>query len=371
MSQSDEENPADKPFEPTPHKLREARRKGDGPKSTDLTTGMAYLGLAIGAATIGGPVTVELLGRLTSLIDDPASLADVAFASAGAGRPFGWTFVWWSLALMTALVGLPVIFALLSLVMQNALVFAPEKLQPKANRVSPVATMKQKFGPKGLFEFAKSTTKLLCMGALLGVYAAHNSDRIAAMSASAPRLAAMALLDEALRFFAIACVLLLVIGAVDFVWQYARFLTQNRMSKTELADEMKSQEGDPALKQKRRQIGHELATNRMMGDVPKADVVIVNPTHYAVALSWDGSTASAPTVLAKGTDEIAVRIRQIAREHEIPIWRDAPTARSLHAMVEVGDQIAPALYGAVAAAIRYAEEVRVSAGRRSRYGDAP
>ncbi len=135
-------------------------------------------------------------------------------------------------------------------------------------------------------------------------------------------------------------------------------MRKNRMSDKEIRDEMKDAEGDPHMKQQRRQRGQEIAMNQMLSDVPKADVIVVNPTHYAVALQWSRNQGEAPVVTAKGVDEVARRIREIAHESAIPIHRDPPTARALHASVEIGSEIAPDHYRAVAAAIRFADMIR-------------
>jgi flagellar biosynthetic protein FlhB len=152
-----------------------------------------------------------------------------------------------------------------------------------------------------------------------------------------------------------------VIGAVDFLWQVSEHHRKNRMSHEELKEEVKQSEGDPHMKQQRRQRGMDIATNRMLRDVPSADVVIVNPTHYAVALKWDRGKVGAPVCVAKGVDEIAARIREVAAEAGVPMRRDPATARALHASVEIGQEILPEHYRAVAAAIRFAEAMRAKA----------
>ena len=133
------------------------------------------------------------------------------------------------------------------------------------------------------------------------------------------------------------------------------------MSRKELTDESKESEGDPHIKQQRRQRGYQIATNQMLAEVPKADVIIVNPTHYAVALKWDKTSGGAPVCVAKGVDEIATQIRKLAAEAGVPIHSDPPTARALHATIAIGAEIQSDHYRAVAAAIRFAEAMRVKA----------
>jgi flagellar biosynthetic protein FlhB len=174
-----------------------------------------------------------------------------------------------------------------------------------------------------------------------------------------------------LEFVAVFFGLSLLIGAIDWAWEWRRLLHRNRMSHQELKDETKSSEGDPALKQERRQRGHLIATNRMMADVPGADVVVVNPTHFAVALKWVRKRGEVPVCVAKGTDEVAARIRAVAAEHGVPVFSDPTTARALHATLEVGDPIAPDQFRAVAAAIRFADAIRKRAKRRPVPGSNP
>jgi flagellar biosynthetic protein FlhB len=156
-----------------------------------------------------------------------------------------------------------------------------------------------------------------------------------------------------------------VIAGIDWFWQQFDHRRKLMMSRQDILDEAKNAEGDPHLKQARRQRGYDIATQRMMADVPTADVVIVNPQHFAVALKWDRDSDRAPVCVAKGVDEIAARIREIAAEAAVPIHRDAPTARALFATVPIGDEIPQDHYKAVAAAIRFAEKVRSGAKRRN------
>jgi flagellar biosynthetic protein FlhB len=154
-----------------------------------------------------------------------------------------------------------------------------------------------------------------------------------------------------------------VVGVVDLVWQRLHHLSRNRMSRKELEDEMRESEGDPMLKGQRRQAGIAIAMNQAAAAVPKADVVIVNPTHFAVALAWDRGGGRAPVCVAKGVDEVALRIRTLAAEAGVPVRSDPPTARALHAAVDVGQEVPSAHFRAVAAAIRFADRIRDSRPR--------
>ena len=355
------EDDTDKQHEPSQKKLDDARAKGDIPRSADLTTAAGYGGFVL-AALAFGPASLASLGTAMSVLLGQADrLATDVFAGGGAPLTGGIL-----LAIGTAMLpwfGLPAALALLTVIAQRGLIFSPSKLAPKGSRISPLDVAKNKFGRSGLFEFAKSAVKLTIYSVILGLYLAAQMDRIVAtLHLEAAQVASeLARLTMGLLFMVL--LVALTLGVVDMVWQQAEHTRKNRMSRQELVDEMKQSEGDPALKQQRRQKGISLAMNQMLADVPTADVIIVNPTHYAVALKWDRKAGQAPVCVAKGVDEVAARIREIANENAVPIHADPPTARALHASVEIGQEISPDDYRAVATAIRFAEAIRKKARR--------
>ena len=349
----------DKQYEPSQKKLDDARAKGDVPKSVDLTTAAAYAGFLIAAMALGPGSLMSLGDVLRLYLDQADSLAQVAFAGSqspllgGLMSAVMWTMAPWFM--------IPAALAIVSVIAQRAFVVAPSKLVPKLNRISPISGFKNKFGRQGLFEFAKSTTKLTIYGIVLGVFLAAQLNRMVGVLYLGPGLILQELGRMVISLMLIVLVIAFALGAIDFIWQRAEHLRKNRMSRKELMDELKHTEGDPMMKQQRRQKAVDIALNSMLVDVPTADVVIVNPTHFAVALKWDRLPGSAPVCVAKGTDEIAARIRELAMEHDVPIHSDPPTARAIHATIDVGEQIAQEHYQAVAAAIRFAETMRARA----------
>lgn len=347
---------ADKSFEATQKKLDDARAKGEFAKSVDLTTSAAYGGFFFLTLSFGY-IAIGILGQaIFILLDQSAELSQVIFG--GAGWVLTGGAMWAAFFAVFPFFAVPALFAILAIVAQRALVFAPSKLAPKLSRISPISGFKNKFGRQGLFEFFKSTTKLLIYCFVLGIYLTAQIDVIIG-TVHLPPAVAMAVLGRMLiMLFGIVFVVAVIIGTVDYLWQSAEHLRKNRMSRKEVMDEQKQSEGDPMMKQQRRMRAQEIAMNKMLADVPRADVVVVNPTHYAVALQWDRQAGSAPVCVAKGVDEIAARIRELARDHDVPIHSDPPTARALHATVAIGHQIAPDHYKAVAAAIRFAEAMR-------------
>lgn len=346
----------DKQFEPSQKRLDDARKKGEIPKSNDLTTAAAYGGLVLVVMSLGASSLIGVGTALKVLLDQADRLSVIALT--GSPQPVIGGIFGAVVAQMLPWFALPAGLALLAIVAQGAFVVAPTRIAPDLSRISPMKGAKNKFGRQGLFEFAKSFVKLTIYALVLGIYvAAHSEEMVAAMSLS-PAMVTVELGRLTMKLMMIVLGIAGTLGVVDLLWQRAEHMRKHRMSRKELMDEMKESEGDPTQKQKRRQKGIEIAMNQMLSDVTKASVVIVNPTHYAVALSWAGTAGSAPVCVAKGVDEIAARIREIAAEHAIPIHSDPPTARALHATVEIGTEIPHAHYQAVAAAIRFADMVR-------------
>ncbi len=354
MAEGDEDT--EKSHEPTQHKLREARKKGDIARSVDVTTAAAYGGFLLAAIAIGAPSIQTVSTSLMVLVDQSSELAPLMFGGqstsvvggllgAVAVGTFGWFLI-------------PAALAILAVLAQRGFVFAPSKLSPKASRINPIKNAQNKFGPSGLFEFGKSFVKLLFYSVLLGVFLTYRMSDMAGAIHSNPKIVGALMASMIIDFMFVVLLIALGIGAVDYLWQHYDHLRKNRMSHKEVRDEFKQQEGDPYLKQERRQRGAQIASEQMMADVPTADVVIVNPTHYAVALKWSKAPGSAPVCVAKGVDHIAHAIRELAMENGVPVRRDPPAARAIHAGTKIGEEIDPAQYRPVAAAIRFAEAMR-------------
>ncbi|QYK41574.1 MAG: flagellar biosynthesis protein FlhB [Paracoccaceae bacterium] len=350
-----EESAAEKEFDPSEQRLREAREKGQFARSPDLTTAAAYAGFAL-AATAFGANAAQRLGDLGMVLLAQADRLAPSLSQA-ASAPLG-GLIGSAMLAVAPIFLIPGAAAGLALVAQRAVVVTPGNLAPRLDRISPLAGLRNKFGRRGLFEFAKSTAKLTLTCVILGTFLMAEAGRIAATVSFAPGIAAAELMRQLAVFLWPVCMLAAALGLIDYLWQRADHLRSHRMSRREMADEMKSAEGDPHMKARRRQRGYDIATNRMIADVATADVVVVNPTHYAVALKWDRAARRAPVCVAKGVDEVAARIRSRAAEHGVPLHRDPATARALHATVDIGAEIRPEHYQAVAAAIRFAEAMR-------------
>jgi flagellar biosynthetic protein FlhB len=361
---SDEDAATDKPYEPTPRKLIEARRKGDIVRSADLNTAVSYGGV-LAATGLMSAWAADSLGLLMQVLLGQADLLAPQILAPG-GKVMAAGLMVPPLAIMGLAALVPALLLLLVLAAQQAILFTPDNLAPKLSRLSPIGNARQKFGAQGVFQFAKSTVKLVVVGALLAFYLVTRAELIlASLFADAGQIL-MALGGLSFEFLLVVALLAALIGAVDWLWEWTRHQQNNRMTRQEVMDDAKSSEGDPQMKQQRRARGMAIAMNRMLADVPKADVVVVNPTHFAVALRWDRGGGAVPVCVAKGVDETAQRIRAIAAEAGVPVFSDPPTARSLYAMIDIGASIRPDHFRAVAAAIRFADLMRAKARRAHR-----
>ncbi|MEB8387668.1 flagellar type III secretion system protein FlhB [Rhodobacteraceae bacterium KMM 6894] len=358
MSQSQDD--AEKTHEPTQHKLDEARKKGELARSADLTMAGAYVGFLITGLAAGAYSVTHISTQLMVLMEQADSLSSLIFdghASAPVGGFLG------AIALgLIAWFTIPAGMALLAVFAQKAMVFAPDKLTPKVSRLNPISNAKNKYGLSGLFEFAKSFVKLVVYSIVLGFFLTWRMPEMAGAMYAEPRGIGALMGRVIVEFMMVVCVVALVIGVIDFMWQHFDHTRKNRMSLQDIRDEVKKHEGDPHMKQERRMRGQQIASEQMMADVPRADVIVVNPTHYAVALKWSRSPGAAPECVAKGVDHMALAIREAAMKHGVPIRHDPPTARALYATTKIGEEIDPDHYRAVAAAIRFAEDMRRRAG---------
>lgn len=359
---SGQEEDVEKPFEPTPHKLAEARKKGEIARSADLATSASYAGLLLALVFAGAGSIRELGDSLMVLIEQSDEISPLFFSASGYAPMgsvllnVGWATLPWFL--------LPMLLVVISIIAQRGFTVTPSKLQLKASRISLIGNAKNKFGRNGWFEFAKSFVKLVIYSVVLALFIRARLDEMIVALNTTPMNVAILLGKMCAEFFFVVLVVSATIGVIDAAWQHMEHMRKNRMSRKEITDEAKESEGDPHMKQQRRQRAYEIATAQMVADVRTADVVIVNPTHFSVALKWSRKRGEVPICVAKGVDEVAHRIREIAMESGVPIQSDPPTARALYASTDVGQEIDEAHFRGVAAAIRFAENMR----KRARAG---
>lgn len=349
-----EEDSDDKQFDATEQKLRQAREEGDVPRSLELNSALMYLGFwgaFVALCAIAVPAWITKAARLIG--DEPwPEVRGQDVLDQGMGIALH------AMLATCAAVALMGILVLLGQVAQRSFTFTPKRVSFDFKRINPLKNAGQKFGKSGLVNFAISLGKVALVS-VGGVFLFQSLLAIllnAGFMADLQWIAGMQLV--LLRTIYLALGVSVVFAGIDLFWKHLDYRKRNRMSRKEMLDEHKHSEGDPQFKAVRRQRGVEMVMNRMLDDVQNADVVIVNPTHYAVALQWQRGSGVAPVCLAKGVDEIAQRIRERAAEHDVPLWSDPPAARALHATVKIGEEINTEHFAAVAAAIRYSEFVR-------------
>lgn len=350
---------AEKQHEATPRRLQKAREQGDLPQSRDAQTLAVYVGFG-GAMLLGGGWAAARMGAtLAAFLEHPVELAaqltspavpDVLAAlGAGLAPPL--------LLLLLA----PAAMVLALLLAQRGIVFAPARIAWKLSRISPLENARNKYGPRGLVEFAKSAVKLTALGAVTGIAVWSEADRLAQYAGLEPQFAGPLMMHQFGLILTGVLILSAALAGFDVVWQWLSHLSRLRMTHQELKDEGRQAEGDPHMRAQRRERAIQIANNRMLNAVPGADVVVTNPTHFAVALKWNRHDGSAPVCVAKGVDEVARAIRTRAEQAGVPVHEDPPAARTLHGLVEIGQEIPPDLYRAVAAAIVFADRMRQKA----------
>jgi flagellar biosynthetic protein FlhB len=266
-----------------------------------------------------------------------------------------------------AAVAIPIVLLMLAAVagsiIQHRFVWSTESLKPKLSKLSPAAGLKRMFSVQALANFAKGLIKLVLIGAVMAAMLWPQRSRLEAVVQTDVLATLMLTRSLALQVLAVVIAILFFVAAADYLFQYRQWYERQKMSVRELKEEFKQTEGDPMIKGKIRQLRQSRMRKRMIAAVPKASVVITNPTHYAIALRYE-SGMNAPLCVAKGVDALALKIREVAGEHAIPVVENPPLARALHATVEIDQAIPPEHYKAVAEIIGYVMKLSRAVGRR-------
>ena len=345
---ADETDDAEKTEDPSERKLMEARRKGDVPKSQEVSTWFVLVGSAMALFIFGAPAAEGLALNLKGVLQHADQIGTDGMSLRLLGRDL-------AVSVSSAL-AIPLLLLILAAIAGNAIqhgfLLSAEQIKPKLQKISPASGFKRLFSAQSLVNFAKGLAKITIVGVLMGVVVWPERGRLdTIVAAGIPAiLQTAAWLGMKLMLATIAVMTL--IAAADFAFQRHTYFKKQRMTQREVKDEYKQAEGDPIIKAKLRQIRAERSRQRMMAKVPDATVVITNPTHYAVALKYETGMA-APICLAKGVDAVALRIREVARDNDVPIVENPPLARALHASVEPDQEINPDHYKAVAQVISF------------------
>ncbi len=349
-----EEDQDQKTEEPTGKRLGEAREKGQLPISREVSAWVLFVAILIVVQWLGPPMGRHMIGSLRVFIEMPHALnledrglQNVIF---GALTEVAWATVAIFAVLLAAAVG--------GIMVQTGLFASTEMLKFDLAKLSIVAGFKKIFSTNALFELVKNFAKLVVLGTVV-VFTLIPVAQMMPSFTGHPLMDSIAYLQQQTIHLILMLLLVFTLLAVgDLFYQRHQYYKNLRMTKQEVKDEFKQQEGDPVIKGRLRQMRLEKARKRMMAQVPKADVIVTNPTHYAVAMQYDSSKMAAPRVLAKGIDNVAERIRAVAEEHKIPMVSNPPLARALYDTVEIDQEISTQHYRAVAELISYVYKLK-------------
>jgi len=357
----------EKTEQPTPRRRKEAREKGQVARSQDLTAAVLLLAGFLSLALLGPGLWMCLVAMVQTALtgDAPTSLPEVLrFAGAAVSETLKHV-VPFLLILLVAMVA--------ALVAQIGFLLTLHPLTPSLGKINPISGIQRMFSIRSVMLAVINFGKLLTVGLVAYIVVYRSASAVIhsfSLGFTDVFLLGCWLLFKLGMYLGAA---LLILALLDFAWQRYRHVQDLKMTKEEVRDEFRSMEGDPKIKHRQRQVQMQLATQRLRRDVPSADVVVTNPTHVAVAIRYDAEAMEAPKVVAKGADEIALRIRQIAAEFAIPVVERPPLARAIFEAVDVGEYVPERLYKAIAEVLAYIYELtgRSPVGKRESLMGAP
>jgi flagellar biosynthetic protein FlhB len=345
---ADENDAAEKTEDPTQKRLDDAHDRGDVAKSQEVNTWFMIAGATLVLSSFSGSIGAGILMPLRNLVANSWMIHADGPGLLALAQTLG-------IAVIAAL-GVPLLLLMIAAIagnmVQHRLVWSGESLKPKLSKISPLAGAKRVFGKQAAANFAKGLFKVTALGAVMTAILWPERYRLDAMIRFDPAAILGVTTSLTLQLMGAVVAMLALVAIADYFFQYRQWFERQKMSLREMKEEFKQSEGDPHIKGRIRQLRHARMKKRMMAAVPKASVIITNPTHYAVALSYDRGM-SAPICLAKGVDNIALKIREVAKAHDIPIVENVALARALHATVEIDDEIPVEHYHAVAEIIGY------------------
>ncbi len=343
----------------TPKKRQDARKKGQVLQSREITSAFVLLFIFVGLRLLGGYMTDEITAFTRTIISDFTNIHYIFTAN-------GLSQLFMNTSLLLLKVSLPImaialITGLVAEYSQVGFLFTFETLGLKLNRLNPLSGLKRMFSLRAVVELAKSLVKVIFVGYIAYSYVKGEAANILnIMNLDAAGIATyigVTVLNLAIRI----CLAMIFIGVVDYIYQWYEYEKNLRMTKHEVKEEFKQIEGNPEIKSKIRQKQRQMSMKRMLQEVPKADVVITNPTHFAIAVKYDAKASAAPLVTAKGQDFMALRIKEVAKQYNVEIVENKPLARSLYEMVEVGQEIPQELYQAVAEVLAFVYSLKEDA----------
>jgi len=361
----DTSDPASRTEDPSAKRLADAREKGDVAKSPDVAPFMALAAASMVCLIYGADIARSISAELVPFIAHPDQFDLTGFG----GQSVGLQAVRACLPVMGVLIAAAVA-GLAGNLLQTGFIWAPAKLELDFSKLDPVKGLGRLFGIDGLAQSLKSMLKLIAVALIAWWIIAPRAGTVSMMAGLGVSAILPVAVDVIRQVLLAVLAMMAAVAGIDWFWQRQRFMARMRMSKEELKQENKDMDGDPHVKQRRRQIQFQRSRQRMMQAVPTATVVVMNPTHYAVALRYVQGETAAPECVAKGVDSLALRIRDLAREHGVPVIEDPPLARALYATVKLDETIPTEHFEAVAKLIGFilarardrARPARISAG---------
>ena len=354
---AEEQTGQERTEQPTERRLQEARKKGQVPRSRELNTMLSLLFASIALLLLGGGISQSIM-RISA--DGFSVSREMAFDASQ--LPFQFMYMAsQTLLALSPFMAVMLVAALAGPLLMGGWSFSLETISFKVEKLNPIKGLARIFSLKGLVELVKALAKfVLLLGAAILVFFTIDQQLLSltSMSPKAAGVEAVTVLVQVLLILSATTILIVALDVPFELWNHQK---QLRMTKQEIKDEMKETDGNPQVKQRIRTVQRQLAESRMMEDVKTADVVITNPTHYAVALQYLDRPGSAPRVVAKGKDLTALRIRSIATEHDIPLFEAPPLARALYRSTEIGHEIPHILYMAVARVLAYVFQLKNAA----------
>jgi len=343
---AEEEGAGEKTEAPTPHRLEKAREEGQVAVSREVGGALALLGALAGLVWMLPHAASELIASSTALIEQSGLLTEPARALVL------WRTVLWGALAGLAVIALPMVLGAVGTLVQTRGLASLALITPKVSRISPIAGVKRLVSLTNLVEFLKSLAKLAVLCAVSAIVLAGMAWQLVPSVAWPTGRLLEALVEDTVLLLGALAAAFAGIAVLDLIWVRYDHERRLRMSREDIREELKQTEGDPEVRARLKRIRIERSRNRMMAAVPKADVIITNPTHYAVALAYERGGGGAPRVVAKGVDSMAARIRAAAEKHGIPLVANPPLARALYT-VELDREIPPEHYEAVAEIIAY------------------
>jgi flagellar biosynthetic protein FlhB len=335
--------------EPTPRKLEQAREKGDIIYTPEVGTALSLIAVTGIVAFMAGPISSQLAHALVGFLATPDQYSTQPGALEAIAGSVGLKLLAIFGMMCLALAGA----GIAARYIQDKPTFTGEKLSPKLDKLNPMEGFKRVFGKAAFASFVKSLAKLGVVGGVMLWALWPKDSTLENISLLDPAALLPYVQDRVVAMLMALASASAVIAVADYVFTRQSFMKRQRMSRREIKEEHRQQDGDPMVKAKLRQIRMQRSRQRMMQNVPQASVVITNPTHYAVALKYEPGTTPAPICLAMGVDAVAQRIREVAQEHDIPIVEDPPLARALFATAELDQPIPKDHYEAVAKVIGF------------------